>query len=159
MLAPAFRRGIHAIAEFGLSYDLLVRPIHLPVALQLVRAFPYQPFVIDHIAKPSIKDRRISPWREDLESLSQHENVYCKLSGMVTEASWRAWKPEDFAQYLEIVLSAFGVERVMIGSDWPVCTLAGNYRSVMEIVISYVRQFPPKVREQILAAIAHGSTV
>ena len=150
LLLPEFRRGIRTLAEYGLTYDLLLRPQHLPVALQLVREYPQQPFVIDHIAKPSIKDHTFSPWREDIQAFSQYDNVYCKLSGMVTETNWQSWRPEDFIPYMDVVLNAFGVERVMIGSDWPVCTLAGNYTSVMEIAVKYVQQFSLRVREKIL---------
>lgn len=150
MLLPEFRRGIRALAEFGLTYDLLLRPAHLPVALKLVQEFPSQPFVVDHIAKPLIKDRVFSPWRADLEALARCENVFCKVSGMVTETNWRAWKPADFTAYLDIVFNAFGIDRVMIGSDWPVCTLSGDYEPVMEIVIDYLRQFPPENREKVL---------
>lgn len=150
MLLPEFRRGILALAEFGLTYDLLLRPEHLPAAIKLVQEFPEQPFVVDHIAKPSIKDRAFSRWREDLAALSQYENVYCKLSGMVTETTWRAWMAGDFTPYLDIVLGAFGPERVMIGSDWPVCTLSGDYCPVMDIVIDYAQRFLPEIRDLIL---------
>lgn len=149
MLLPEFRRGIAALADFGLTYDLLLRPAHLRVALKLVQEFPQQPFVVDHIAKPLIKDRVFSPWQEDLKALAQCENVYCKLSGMVTESHWSGWNPEDFVPYMDVVIGAFGTDRVMIGSDWPVCTLAGDYRSVMEIVFKYVQQFPADTREKI----------
>jgi L-fuconolactonase len=152
MLLPEFRRGIRALGQFGLTYDLLVRPAHLPAALKLVREFPAQPFVVDHIAKPLIKNGTIQPWRKDLEALAGCENVCCKLSGMVTETNWRGWKPADFAPYLDIVLDAFGEDRVMIGSDWPVCTLAGDYGSVMEIVVNYVERLPAGARAKILGA-------
>jgi L-fuconolactonase len=150
LLLPEFRRGIRALSQFGLTYDLLLRPVHLAVALKLVREFPQQPFVVDHIAKPLIKSGTISPWREDLKALARCKNVYCKLSGMVTEADWRRWKPDDFTPYLDIVLDAYGADRVMIGSDWPVCTLSGDYRPVMDIVVDYVRQFSPGERDEIL---------
>jgi L-fuconolactonase len=150
MLRPEFQRGLSLLREFGLAYDLLLFPKHLTAAIQLVETFPDQRFVLDHIAKPEIKERRISPWREDLEALARHENVYCKLSGMVTEASWGRWQRQDFLPYLDIVIAAFGTQRVMVGSDWPVCTLSGNYSSVMGIVIDYVQQFPANVREDIL---------
>jgi L-fuconolactonase len=149
---PQFRRGIEALAEFDLTYDLLLRPVRLPVALELVQEFPQQPFVIDHIAKPVIKKRLVSPWREGLEALARFENVYCKLSGMVTETNWHEWNAEDFFPYLDIAIGAFGFDRVMIGSDWPVCTLSGNYQSVMDVVLDYVRQFPSDVQERILGA-------
>jgi L-fuconolactonase len=150
MLRQDFQRGIAQLQEFGLTYDLLLYPRHLPIAIKLVETFPDQPFVIDHISKPAIKEKLVSPWQEDLRALAMLDNVYCKLSGMVTEASWHQWAPDDFKKYIDIVFDAFGVERVMIGSDWPVCTLSGDYRSVMNIVIDYVQQFPTRIRENIL---------
>ena len=150
MLLPEFRRGIAQLREFDLTYDLLLFPRHLPVAVRLVREFPSQPFVLDHLAKPAIRDGQISPWKEELERLAEFPNVFCKLSGMVTEAKWKQWRPDDFHRYMDIVIEAFGAHRVMIGSDWPVCTLSGEYTSTMRIVIDYVQQFPPQAREDIL---------
>src|SRR5208337_407980 len=118
MLRPEFRRGIASLDEFGLTYELLLFPKHLPVAVKLVTEFPSQPFVLDHLAKPAIRDGRISPWAEDLKRLAEFPNVFCKLSGMVTEAEWKRWRPEDFHRYLDIVIESFGVHRAMIGSDW-----------------------------------------
>ena len=150
MLLPEFRRGIAQLREFGLTYDLLLFPKHLPVAVELVAEFPAQPFVLDHIAKPAIREGKVSPWREDLMRLAQFPNVLCKLSGMVTEAKWHQWRPEDFHRYLEVVFEAFGPDRLMIGSDWPVCTLSGDYAPTMRIVTDYIQKYPAAVREQIL---------
>jgi len=150
MLLPEFRRGIAQLREFGLTYDLLLFPKHLPVAVELVAEFPAQQFVLDHIAKPAIREGQVSPWREDLMRLAQFPNVLCKLSGMVTEAKWKQWRPEDFHRYLDIVIESFGTDRVMAGSDWPVCTLSGDYISTMNIVIDYAQQFPAEVRDGIL---------
>jgi L-fuconolactonase len=150
MLLPEFQRGIGQLRKFGLTYDLLLFPRHLRVAAELVARFPDQAFVVDHIAKPVIRERQVSPWKEDLRRLAEFPNVFCKLSGMVTEANWKRWRSEDFRCYLDIVIDAFGTGRVMIGSDWPVCTLSGDYRSVMGIVVDSVRQFSPAVREDIL---------
>jgi L-fuconolactonase len=150
MLQPEFQRGIGQLREFDLTYDLLLFPKHLPVAIKLVAEFPQQPFVLDHIAKPAIRDGQVSPWREDLRRLAALPNVFCKLSGLVTEARWKQWRPEDFRRYLDIVIEAFGTNRVMIGSDWPVCTLSGEYAATMGIVTDYVRKFPAEVRAQIL---------
>ena len=150
MLLPEFRRGIAQLREFDLTYDLLLFPRHLPAAVKLAQEFPSQPFVLDHIAKPAIREGQTSPWREDLRRLAECPNAFCKLSGMVTEAAWKQWRPGDFHRYMDIVIEAFGAERVMIGSDWPVCTLSGDYASTMRIVIDYVRQFPPKACEDIL---------
>ncbi len=152
MLRPEFRRGISRLREFNLTYDLLLFPKHLPVAVKLVEEFPEQRFVLDHIAKPKIAERLLSPWREDLKTLANFPNVCCKLSGMVTETNWKRWQPEDFGAYLEVVFAAFGPDRLMIGSDWPVCTLSGNYESTMRIVMDYVRQFPAEAQAGILGA-------
>jgi L-fuconolactonase len=152
MLRPEFRRGISRLREFNLTYDLLLFPKHLPVAVKLVEEFPEQRFVLDHIAKPKIAERLLSPWREDLETLANLPNVCCKLSGMVTETNWKRWQPEDLGAYLDFVFAAFGPDRLMIGSDWPVCTLSGNYESTMRIVMDYVRQFPAEAQAGILGA-------
>ena len=150
MLLPEFRRGIAQLGEFDLTYDLLLFPRHLPVAVQLVSEFPDQSFMLDHLAKPAIREGQITPWKDDLKRLAERPNIYCKLSGMVTEARWKQWQAQDFHRYLDSVLEAFGTERVMIGSDWPVCTLSGDYTATMSVVIDYVRQFPAAVREDIL---------
>lgn len=149
MLQQDFRRGIGALSEFNLTYDLLVHHFHLPVALELVTEFPEQPFVIDHIANPDIKNGMTSPWKQDLAELARFQNVYCKLSGMVENADLHNWKPEQFVPYLDIVIDLFGTDRVMIGSNWPVCLLSGEYKPVMDIVKEYTRQFPEPVRERI----------
>jgi len=140
MLRADFVRGIGMLAEFDLTYDLLLFPRHLPVACELVGLFPEQPFALDHIAKPLIKDGILEPWATDLRRLAAFPHVYCKVSGMVTEAEWKAWKPADFRPYLDVVFEAFGTQRTMIGSDWPVCTVAGTYPEVMQIVLDYVAQ-------------------
>ena len=150
MLLPEFRRGIAQLWAFDLTYDLLLFPRHLPVALDLVREYPEQPFVLDHIAKPAIRDGLLAPWDRDLRELARCANVWCKLSGLVTEARWKQWRPEDFHRYLDVVVEAFGTGRVMIGSDWPVCTLSGDYAAVLGIVLDYLQQFPAPVREAVL---------
>ena len=108
--------------------------------MKLVEKFPEQPFVLDHIAKPVIREGTLSPWREDLRRLAEFPNVFCKLSGLVTEAKWKHWKPEDFEPYFDVVFEAFGPERLMIGSDWPVCTLSGDYAATMNLVMNYVSE-------------------
>ena len=140
MLRDDFVRGIGKLHRFGLTYDLLLFPKHLPVACELVAKFPEQTFVLDHISKPFIKDGKIEPWKTDIHRLASFQNVSCKISGMVTEADWHNWKPEDFKPYMNIVLDAFGADRIMVGSDWPVCTVAGEYEDVMRIAADYVEQ-------------------
>ena len=150
VLRPEFRRGIAQLREFDLTYDLLLFPKHIPAAVHLVEEFPDQPFVLDHIAKPSIARGLLSPWREEIQRLAQFSNVSCKLSGMVTEAKWREWKPEEFRPYLDTVVETFGSDRLMIGSDWPVCILSSDYASTMQLVIEYIQQFPEDAQAAIL---------
>lgn len=150
MLRDDFQRGIAQLAAFGLTYDVLVFPRQLPAAVKLVGEFPGQSFVLDHIAKPPIAEGKLAPWESDLRQLATLPNVCCKLSGMVTEARWNAWQPVDFHRYLDVVFEAFGPDRLMIGSDWPVCTLAAEYANAMHIVLDYVRQAPPAAQAGIL---------
>ncbi len=149
MLRPEFLRGLSALSEFNLTYDLLLFPGHLPVSVEVVKQFPRQKFVLDHLAKPLIKSRAVSPWEADIRALARFENVYCKVSGLVTEAAWRQWKSADFKRYLDIVFDCFGVDRLMFGSDWPVCTLSADYDEVVQIVQDYVRPFTEEVQEKI----------
>lgn len=140
MLRPEFLSGIGQLASFGLTYDILVFPQHLPNTIKLVKQFPGQPFVLDHIAKPDIRHGILLPWKENIQKLAEYPNVSCKLSGMVTEADI-SWNASDFKPYLDIILECFGTKRVMIGSDWPVCTVAGSYGQVMKIVEDYIHTF------------------
>lgn len=141
MLREDFFRGLGTLAEFNLAYDILIFTRHLPAACVLVERFPGQRFVLDHIAKPFIKDGKVTPWDVDIRRLAAYPNVFCKVSGMVTEADWHQWQPADFRPYLDIVFEAFPSKRIMFGSDWPVCTLAGTYADVVKIVSGYVQQF------------------
>jgi L-fuconolactonase len=141
MLRPAFKNGIGLLKKYGFTYDILIFPDQLKFSSELVSQFPDQPFVIDHLAKPYINDKKIDDWRKDMQVMARHGNVFCKISGMVTEADWKTWKPEEFTPYLDAVVEAFGVERLMFGSDWPVCLVAANYRQMLEIVTSYFQGF------------------
>lgn len=134
LLGEAFVRGLRQLPRFALTYDLLLYPPQLPAAVELAALLPEQPFVLDHLAKPRIKTGELQPWRLDIEALAKRGNVCCKVSGMVTEAAWRGWKAVEFTPYLDVVLQAFGPERLMFGSDWPVCLLAGEYSEVVGIV-------------------------
>ena len=133
----AFQQGIARLADHGLTYDLLVYPRQLPAAIDLVRAFPGQPFVLDHLAKPPIRTAALSPWREQIRELAALPNVMCKVSGMVTEADPAAWQPADLRPYLDVVLAAFGPDRLMYGSDWPVCLLASEYARQYAATMDY----------------------
>ena len=134
LVGEAFVRGVRELVRFGLTYDLLVYPRQLPAAVELAGLLPEQPFVLDHVAKPAIKAGEIDGWRRDIRLLASRPNVCCKVSGLVTEAAWRRWQRADFTPYLETVLEAFGPERLMFGSDWPVCLLSADYREVVGIV-------------------------
>jgi L-fuconolactonase len=150
MLRPGFLRGLARLAEHALTYDLLLHPRHLPVAVKLVQEFPEQPFVLDHIAKPRIAKGSLQPWDRDIRELAKFENVWCKLSGMVTEARWKQWKPDDFAAYLDVVFDAFRPGRLMIGSDWPVCTLSASYADALGIVKDYIQRLDSNQQNAIL---------
>ncbi len=150
MLQDDFLKGISLLKEYNLTYDLLLFPKHLPAAEKVVSMFPGQKFVIDHISKPPIRDHIVSPWEEDIRKIARHGNVWCKLSGMVTEADWENHKPEDFRPYLDIVFNAFGPGRLMIGSDWPVCLLAGEYKYVMGIVEGYISEMSAEAQKKVL---------
>ena len=150
LLRPEFLRGIGCLSEFDLTYDILIYPRHLPVAAEFVQHFPSQRFVLDHLAKPFIKKAVLQPWASDLRALAVHPNVFCKLSGMVTEADWKAWKPQHFAPYLETALECFGPDRLMIGSDWPVCTVAASYSEVMGLVMEFLARYHGEVADKIL---------
>ena len=149
-----FQRGIGKLAKYGLAYDILIFRGQLPGAIQLVRNFPGQVFVLDHMAKPQIRKQEVQPWKQHMEELAKFPNVACKISGMVTEADWYGWKANDFRPYMDAVVNAFGISRVMIGSDWPVCTLAGKYGEVMGMAMDYIGQFSQYEREMILGVNA-----
>jgi len=150
MLKDSFLKGISLLKRFNLIYELLILPGHLPYAIQLVNKFPDQKFVLDHIAKPLIRDKVLSPWKEGIQELAMPPNVFCKLSGMVTEASWKGWSKSDFDPYLDVVIDSFGPSRLMTGSDWPVCTIASGYKNTLQIVIDYIGSKSPGDMELIL---------
>ncbi len=133
--SPAHRNAVKLLGTYDLSYDLLLKPPYLPAAIRLVDSLPDQRFIVDHIAKPAIASGEMEPWRGLITEIARRPNVYCKLSGMVTEADWSGWKPADLHPYIDICLQAFGASRLMIGSDWPVCTLAGAYQDVMRATL------------------------
>jgi L-fuconolactonase len=154
MLRKDFQRGIGTLATYGLVYELLIYAGQLPRAIQLIRNFPDQVFVLDHMAKPHIGKQEIQPWKQHIEELAAFQNVACKISGMVTEADWHNWKADNFRPYMEAVVDAFGSNRIMVGSDWPVCTLSGRYGEVMGLVTDYICQFSDHEREMMMGANA-----
>lgn len=154
LLQPDFLRGIAALEKFDLTYDILIYPRHLPVAAEFVERFPRQRFVLDHLAKPLIKSQAMQPWASDIRKLAEFPNAFCKLSGLVTEADWSDWKPEQITPYLDVTLECFGAERLMIGSDWPVCTVAATYAQTMSMVIDFLAKLPAKAAEAVLGGTA-----
>jgi L-fuconolactonase len=148
MLRDSFKRGISLLNKYNFTYDILIYPRHLKYAAQLAAEFPDQKFVIDHIAKPHIKTKEIDGWKSDIRALAEHENVYCKVSGMLTEADWYAWRTDDFTPYLDVVFNAFSSSRVMYGSDWPVCMLAGGYNRALEILEIYTSELSQYEQDQ-----------
>ncbi len=141
MLKPAFKRGISLLEQYGFTYDILIFPDQLGYSLELVKAFPNQRFVIDHVAKPGIKIGHIADWQKAIHDIAQCENVYCKISGIVTEADWRLWKKEDLLPYIDAVVEAFGTKRIMFGSDWPVCLVAASYKQWIDLLKAYFASF------------------
>lgn len=150
----AFLRGLRTLADFDKTFDLLIRPPQLPLACAVVEAVPGLRFVLDHIANPPITAHVLSPWDVDLRRLASYPNVACKVSGMVTRADHVAWQPADFRPYLDVVFDAFGPDRLLIGSDWPVCTQAATYQQTMGIVLAYVEQLSPAERAAVLGETA-----
>jgi L-fuconolactonase len=141
MLDPAFQRGISLLNKYGFSYDLLILPDQLGHAQKLVAAFPDQRFIIDHLAKPPIRQGIISDWKSNMGKFAQYQNVYCKISGMVNEADWKYWEEKDFRPYMDTAVETFGTKRLIFGSDWPVCLLAASYDEVKRIADNYFNSF------------------
>jgi L-fuconolactonase len=154
LLRQEILRGIKALSDFGYTYDILIYPKQLPAALELVSRLPDQKFVVDHLAKPIIRQNILEPWASQMRAIAKYPNVYCKVSGLVTEAKWESWKEKDFRPYLDVTCEAFGAKRLMFGSDWPVCLLAGNYSRVKQLVEGYLQNFSSHEREQIFGGTA-----
>jgi L-fuconolactonase len=150
MLRKDFQNGIGHLAQFGLTYDILVYPNQLAAAVLLARAFPDQKFVLDHIAKPRISEGLDNQWVHHIRELALNPNVSCKVSGMVTETKNFKWQQEDFSPFIEVVLDAFGWQRLLYGSDWPVCLLGGSYKEVLAIVKDYMDKLPEKEKAGIM---------
>jgi len=148
--SPSHLRGVSILNKYGFTYDLLLRTVHLPAALRLVHKIQNQPFVVDHIAKPAMDGSDWEPWKSGIEKISKYPNVMCKLSGLVTEGDWKNWQASDFVPYLDTVLEAFGADRLMIGSDWPVCTIATDYHSTMNIVTQWAKQLTSEEQSLIM---------
>jgi L-fuconolactonase len=154
LLQPDFLHGISLLEEFDLAYDILIYTQHLPIAAEFVERFPRQRFVLDHLAKPPIKSGAVDLWARGLRKLASFPNVCAKVSGLVTEADWSAWKPEDIQPYVDVAFECFGPSRLMIGSDWPVCTVAASYSQVASLVRDYLSRYEPEEREAVLGGNA-----
>lgn len=154
LLRDDVRRGLRAVGEAGLAYDLLVRPRELPAALEVARRLPDVRFVIDHLAKPRIRDGADAGWAERMAPFSELGHVHCKLSGMVTEADWALWRPDDLTPFVRRVLGWFGAGRVMFGSDWPVCLLAASYGQVLDALRLVLGGLPAAEQAAVLGGTA-----
>jgi len=154
LLQPDFLRGISMLEEFDLAYDILIYTQHLPIAAEFVERFPRQRFVLDHLAKPPIKSRAVDLWARGLRNLAAFPNVCAKVSGLVTEAEWQTWKPEDIRPYLDVAFECFGPGRLMVGSDWPVCTVAASYTRVANLVKEYLVPYAVEERDAVLGGNA-----
>lgn len=150
MLRPNFKNGISLLGKYNLAYDILIYQEQLPAALELVKTFPEQAFVLDHMAKPVI-DGKVDPvWASYISELGKHKNVHCKVSGMVTETKWGTWQKNDFVPYLDQVFGSFGPDKILFGSDWPVCLLSAQYHEVVDIVENYLVHLPSTVRKKVM---------
>jgi len=154
LLQPDFLRGISLLQEFDLAYDILIYTQHLPMAAEFVGHFPRQHFVLDHLAKPPIKSGAIDDWARGMRELASFPNVFAKVSGLVTEADWSAWKPEDIRPYLDLAFESFGASRLMMGTDWPVCNVAASYTQVVALVKDYLSGHSEEEREAVLGGNA-----
>ncbi|WP_186757985.1 amidohydrolase family protein [Echinicola salinicaeni] len=154
MADNAFRKGVGLLEKFGYTYDILIFPHHLEAAIDLVKSFPNQPFVIDHLAKPYIKDGKIDEWAQNMKLIAGFENVNCKVSGMVTEADWNKWTKAELAPYMDVVFEAFGSKRLMFGSDWPVALLAADYPNNAGIVKDYIEELSEREQADVLGITA-----
>ena len=149
LLGKDFMRGISALEKTRFTYDLLIFEKHLAVTIEFLKHFPNQAFVIDHLAKPNINEQSFRVWEKQIAQVAAFDNVYCKLSGMVTEADWLHWKPSDLHRYMDVIVHHFGTDRIMYGSDWPVCLLAATYQQQYAVVDDYFAAFSAVEKQQI----------
>lgn len=149
LLQEDFCNGIAQLEKYNFTYDILIFPKHLPVALEFAKKFPNQKMVIDHLAKPDFKQTNFSNWEKGIRQIARCPNVYCKVSGLVTEGDWKHWKTSDFTYCLDVVTEAFGFNRLLFGSDWPVSLLAANYRQSSDIIEHYFSKFAIEEQERI----------
>lgn len=151
MLQDDFLNGINLLQKYNFTYDILIYPKHLAAALELAKQFPQQSFVIDHMAKPNVNHKEIHEWEKGIRAISNCTNVYCKLSGLVTEANWQTWTNQDLLPYINIIVQAFGIDRIMFGSDWPVCLLASSYDRWLSVVKDFFSEYTIADQEKIFS--------
>jgi L-fuconolactonase len=151
MLQDDFLQGINLLQKYNFTYDILIYPKHLAAALELVKHFPLQSFVIDHMAKPDVNNKEIDEWEKGIRAISNYANVSCKLSGLVTEANWQTWTNQDLVPYINTIVQAFGIDRIMFGSDWPVCLLASVYDRWLSVVKDFFSEYPIEDQEKIFS--------
>jgi L-fuconolactonase len=156
LLREDFCNGVSLLEKYNFTYDLVIAPTHLVHATKFAQRFPNQKFVIDHLAKPFIKDHLIDQWEKDIQRIAHHENVFCKISGLVTEADWKNWKQKDFTPYLDVAFNAFGADRVIYGSDWPVCLVASSYQQQLSIVNDYLHSFSESEMKKVMGINAQN---
>jgi len=145
----AFVNGIRLLKNFDFTYDILIYPNQLREAIQFVNKFPNQKFILDHCAKPCIRDQKINEWKIEIKEIAKNENVYCKVSGLVTEAKWNEWKTEDLYPYLDVVFESFGTDRILFGSDWPVMLLSSTYNKWKNLLEKYMLQFSDEEKQKV----------
>jgi L-fuconolactonase len=144
-----FLNGIKALKNFGFTYDILIYENQLKDAIELVNKFPNQKFILDHCAKPSIRNKRINEWKDLMQEIAQNENVYCKLSGLITEAEWNKWNEKDMFPYLDTVFECFGTDKLLFGSDWPVMLLSGTYKKWKNLLEVYMKDFSSEEKQKV----------
>lgn len=149
MLEPSFVRGLRVLGAKGYTYDILVYPDQLPYVIKLMELCPGQKFVLDHLGKPGIRKGEFNEWKKDIVALAKYPDVYCKVSGLVTEADWKKWKSADLVPYIDAAAEAFGTDRLLFGSDWPVCLVAAGYDDVAAIMEGYFSLFSAAEQEKV----------
>ncbi|HEX7847410.1 MAG TPA: amidohydrolase family protein [Chitinophagaceae bacterium] len=154
LLSPKFQQGIQALGQYDWVYEILIYHYQLEAAIKLVEKFPEQRFVLDHCAKPNIREKELDTWRDNTRELARHPNVSCKISGLITEAVWKDWQPTDLYPYLDVVFEAFGADRLLFGSDWPVMLLAGNYTGWKQVLQQYMHQLSKEEQEKVFGGNA-----
>jgi L-fuconolactonase len=154
LLRKDFQQGVKALQPFGYTYDVLIYHHQLKPALEFVSLFPEQKFVIDHCAKPDIRSKSIDTWKTHMKEIAKHPNVCCKISGLLTETRWKQWSPADFYPYLDVVFEAFGTDRLLYGSDWPVVLLSGIYVQWRSLIDKYMENIEEEEKEKVMGGNA-----